>query len=432
RLSGSGTKSLAQDISVGGGYASPAGNLNLTSLPLDLNQHTLTITNPTDGDSTNGATRFSTGYAISEQNAAANNSIIKWQMGGASNTGTHIFPFGYPGGTQLPVRFNISTTTNADISISTRANSNSCAPNPPGSCNQPWQSTVTQMTAQSTGTDVSVQSVIDRWWQIDASAAATADLTLTYRGAENTTSFPAGSFKIQRWGGTGWNTPIGIGSTGVISGTGTATASGVSSWGPIVISYSSNPLPVEMLYAFATCQKNGVLINWATATEINASYFEIQKSYDGDNFFKIARIKASGSSTSENKYEYTDASVTRNLTYYRIFETDYNGQKYLLKDISKTCITSDNFNVKVYPNPLTGNYVKAVISGLDENENFRVSLTESQGKLIWKSKMLTADKDNAKHGATIRIASEFTLSPGIYFLRTEAERNSSNIKLIVK
>src|SRR5690606_29130084 len=62
----------------------------------------------------------------------------------------------------------------------------------------------------------------DRFWDIQTSAATTADLTFSYLGTENTTSSPTDTAKAQHWNGSSWDAQVGIGTPGVIAGVGSA------------------------------------------------------------------------------------------------------------------------------------------------------------------------------------------------------------------
>ena len=59
----------------------------------------------------------------------------------------------------------------------------------------------------------------------------------------------------------------------------------------------SSPLPVEILYFNGFATKNGVLLNWETAAEVNARSFTLQRSADGIDFYAINEQPARGSNS---------------------------------------------------------------------------------------------------------------------------------------
>jgi hypothetical protein len=69
-----------------------------------------------------------------------------------------------------------------------------------------------------------------------------------------------------------------------------------------------------------------VLVQWSTAEEINVSRFEVERSFDGLKWTRIADVKATGNSNVLNNYSYTDQNVTSQVIYYRIREVDSDGK----------------------------------------------------------------------------------------------------------
>jgi len=113
-------------------------------------------------------------------------------------------------------------------------------------------------------------------------------------------------------------------------------------------------LPVELTSFTAKSSSNQVNLTWTTATEINNSGFEIQKSTDGSEFVSVGFIKGNGTTTEPKAYSFVDNhlnNVTGKL-YYRLKQIDYNGA-FNYSDIVEVVIDlpleySLNQN---YPNP---------------------------------------------------------------------------------
>jgi hypothetical protein len=214
-LSGSGTKTLNIDAKAGG-ISTTTGVVALNDRALDLNQHILEITNPAP----TAFTRTS-GFVVSETNMATNPSIIRWNTG---NAGNYVFPFG-ASGDYIPIGLDKTSAGASTVSASTRATTN---------VNTPWATGVTNMnSAVLSLPDASVETTIDRWYSITTSNPVVANLTLSYRGAENTTTLsPNGTFSMQRWNGL-WEDQQGSG-TGLTTGVGSVTANGVSAFSNFV------------------------------------------------------------------------------------------------------------------------------------------------------------------------------------------------------
>jgi hypothetical protein len=93
--------------------------------------------------------------------------------------------------------------------------------------------------------------------------------------------------------------------------------------GAASISYPS-ALPVNLLNFYYVLLNQSVELEWQTATEINSSYFLIQRSADGTNFSSIGKQPAANNSSTLKQYIFTDNNPL-NTNYYRLKEVDLNG-----------------------------------------------------------------------------------------------------------
>ncbi|MBI4931606.1 MAG: gliding motility-associated C-terminal domain-containing protein [Bacteroidetes bacterium] len=170
-------------------------------------------------DQTNplGIVRLSGGHINSE----GQYNLVKWNCG--TSTGNYVYPFGVGGNAAdyIPFTFNKTTAGSSDIEVSTWGTNQQNMPHPDTS-NLPAVNYMDCQHMNATGD--SVTAVIDRFWDIKANSAVTADLTFTYLGTENTTTNPTGNFKAEHWNGTNWDVPVGPGNAGVTIGTGTVGA----------------------------------------------------------------------------------------------------------------------------------------------------------------------------------------------------------------
>ncbi|WP_051203950.1 Calx-beta domain-containing protein [Hugenholtzia roseola] len=99
-----------------------------------------------------------------------------------------------------------------------------------------------------------------------------------------------------------------------------------------------NPLPVTWLSFEATLEAQGVWLEWKTAQELNADYFEIEKSLENEatsgerqekepttTFQKIGSLKAKGSTNAIQKYRFLDPETHLGKVYYRLKQVDFDG-----------------------------------------------------------------------------------------------------------
>ncbi|HPG11839.1 MAG TPA: G8 domain-containing protein [Chitinophagaceae bacterium] len=85
-------------------------------------------------------------------------------------------------------------------------------------------------------------------------------------------------------------------------------------------------LPVHFSGFNVAVQNKNVLVEWATASESNSAYFEIQRSENGSDWNTIATVHAAGNSSEVKTYSYTDYSVSTAIVYYRVKEVDIDGR----------------------------------------------------------------------------------------------------------
>lgn len=88
-----------------------------------------------------------------------------------------------------------------------------------------------------------------------------------------------------------------------------------------------NLLAVEWLYFRGKPVQDNVLLQWGTTNEMNNGFFTIEKSSDGRNFEMLTTVNATRETgKSEYLYSFTDKQPY-SLNYYRINQTDNDGQK---------------------------------------------------------------------------------------------------------
>jgi hypothetical protein len=85
-------------------------------------------------------------------------------------------------------------------------------------------------------------------------------------------------------------------------------------------------LPVKFEAFTVSRVSNDVLVQWSTSQEINAGSYEVDRSYDASAWIGIATVKAIGTTNAISNYSYTDKNNTATVIYYRIRQTDNNGQ----------------------------------------------------------------------------------------------------------
>ena len=121
-----------------------------------------------------------------------------------------------------------------------------------------------------------------------------------------------------------------------------------------------------------------IKLQWATANEINNNYFEIESSTNGRNFRVSGKINASAGTVNTNTYNFTDRKPSKGLHYYRIKQTDKNGNYSYSKTI-KLEITSGINVLTVTPNPVRD---ICTITLPNEMPGTVLMLYDAQGRIV--------------------------------------------------
>ncbi len=172
------------------------------------------------------------------------------------------------------------------------------------------------------------------------SGTVPTDATNYSSGATVTVLGNTGSLSRIGYNFIGWNTQAdGLGLDRPISSTFTITSN------TILYAKWQTALPVLLINYKMECEGKKVKIFWTTATEINNDYFTIEKSIDAINFFKAGIIDGAGNSNKQNNYEFFDFINSNQQYYYRLKQTDFNGNFEIFEVLSANCFTDNKINV---------------------------------------------------------------------------------------
>lgn len=170
-------------------------------------------------------------------------------------------------------------------------------------------------------------------------------------------------------------------------------------------------LPVEFLNFNASYNKNKVELHWTTATEINNDYFTIQKSQNLIDFEDLTIINGAGNSSEIKNYFTTDENPTLGTSYYRIKQTDYNGE-YDYSNIRSVNITSEN-HFQVFPNPVKN--ILYINYKTDLGNQLNIFIIDVEGRVI-----LNKTVSSTTEHKSIKFKTN-NLKKGFYFVKIEAD-----------
>lgn len=166
------------------------------------------------------------------------------------------------------------------------------------------------------------------------------------QGAIYLSSASVTNLTLNTVGGTGGLTSTATGASRASTGTGT-TNTGVNT-GVI----SLGPLPVELIYIKGIKMDNQNRIEWATASEENASHYELYRSVNGVDWFLFDTKMAAGNTKSKTVYYIMDEAPAPGLNYYRMKQVDRDGAYEWFKTVVLDNSSTAARLLHVYPNPV--------------------------------------------------------------------------------
>ncbi|NOS55365.1 MAG: hypothetical protein HOP37_03805 [Cyclobacteriaceae bacterium] len=69
------------------------------------------------------------------------------------------------------------------------------------------------------------------------------------------------------------------------------------------------------------------MATWTTASELNADFFEVQRSKEGVEYESIGKVKAFGTTTLTQRYSFADTNPFDGVSYYRLRQVDFGSPK---------------------------------------------------------------------------------------------------------
>ena len=375
-----------------------AGVLTLTSSNISLGSYNLTLV---AGSSLSGGSSSSFIYTGST-------GFIKYLSCAASSTKT--FPVGHTnssaGYVPLVITFNTGSTTD-DYSVIA----------------------VDKVTNDGTRNGTAYTStVVKAMWFITetVSGGSNVNMQFQWNGTDEATSFVRSSCYMSHYTNSAWDNP---GSNGSASGSNPYTftySNYTGTFSPFGMGGSGGPLPVKLLYFKAKNQNGTSHITWATASEINNDYFNIEKSKDGKNFEIIGKINGAGNSQQILKYEFIDSNLASGINYYRLKQTDYNGE-FSYSDIEIINNYKENENkikLSLYPVPAT-DLINIELNSVADLKT-RVKVLNILGNPVLE-KNITLQRGNNHVEMDIN-----NLPEGVYFIQIPELENYQSTRFLKK
>jgi len=182
-------------------------------------------------------------------------------------------------------------------------------------------------------------------------------------------------------------------------------------------------LPIGLLNFEGQLKDNNTLLDWSTSFESGSKGFEIERSYDGNNFTDIGYVAAAGNSSLTRTYTFTDPSITQENNYYRLRQIDQDGSFTYSKvvQVKDPNLTTRAFTV--LSNPFTDHI--DIVFGQLPTGTVNIRLLDRTGR------ELLSRPGQPSGGSRMRIdLSGTSLSAGIYLLEVRFNNSVQVEKLL--
>lgn len=238
---------------------------------------------------------------------------------------------------------------------------------------------------------------------------------------------PAGSSVVIEPGGRIIKTFPGGGSSTLISSgsdnlwvAGDGTVTGPTTLGP-------SPLPIELMFFTAHLNNDKVDLAWSTTSEKNNDYFTIQKSKDAIIFEDVAIVQGAGNSTTLINYFEIDLSPLLGISYYRLMQTDFNGQTSYSNIVPVEYNPSGDPSISLFPNPTYSNSRSYLELNRFDGQEVLVVLRDIQGREIYSKVVVTVFNNEI-----VALNENELLSKGTYLITACSANKLYSKRLIVK
>ncbi|MCB0728915.1 MAG: T9SS type A sorting domain-containing protein [Ignavibacteriae bacterium] len=189
--------------------------------------------------------------------------------------------------------------------------------------------------------------------------------------------------------------------------------------------WNNSVLPVELASFTSTVSNRDVTLNWSTASELNNSGFEIERSAN-NVWTKVGNVAGNGTSSTVNNYSFTDRNLATGSYSYRLKQVDFNGNfEYFNLNNEINIGTPSTYALSQnYPNPF--NPTTTINFDLPTDGNVSLKLYDMSGKEV---ATLVNEVRSAGYYSVNFNASQLT--SGVYFYTISADNFTATRKMLL-
>ena len=168
------------------------------------------------------------------------------------------------------------------------------------------------------------------------------------------------------------------------------------------------------LNSFAeTTDNRNVTMNWSTATELNNSSFQVERS-NGSAFEVVGFVAGHGTTSEVRNYSFVDQNVVSGSYSYRLKQVDFNGTFEYSNVIEVEVVGVKEFTLgQNYPNPFNPSTTINFSLAVDSKVSLKIFDVLGQEVATLLNGQLAAGNQTVSFDAS-------SLNSGVYFYRIDA------------
>lgn len=186
-------------------------------------------------------------------------------------------------------------------------------------------------------------------------------------------------------------------------------------------------VPVELVSFTAKTSDYEIVLQWITSTELNNAGFEIQRSYDNQNFKKIGFVSGYGTTTQPKLYTFKIDQYKSGIQYYRLKQIDNDGTFRYYNSLEINDLAPAKFSLaQNFPNPFNPTTKIKYTIATSHSYHHPVQERDVKVRLIVYDVLgneVATLADEYKPAGSYEIeldASKYKLGSGVYFYQLNA------------
>lgn len=189
----------------------------------------------------------------------------------------------------------------------------------------------------------------------------------------------------------------------------------------------ATPLPVTLVSFTAQRQQGDGLLEWATVSEQQNAYFQVESSPDGHTFTPLGQVLGAGTSAARHAYQFRDAGLARYAVaqvYYRLRQVDTNGAS-VFSPVRLLAVPALALGVAAFPTPLPpGQPLRLLVRTATAGPAW-LYVNDAQGRRVGQRVVALA-----AGASTITLPEAAQWAPGLYLVHVRQGAQQHLVKVM--